>query len=104
RKLADQETELGSKTERTLHAYACYIKSSPRLHNFKRDSDFAKLHSSMHMRGKHFGSKQLHKTHAYAWKTRSKSRLAQLKRDQDSSKPKSATHRRRIQRICVGSQ
>ncbi|MED6152661.1 hypothetical protein PIB30_094172, partial [Stylosanthes scabra] len=33
RKLADQETELGSKTEQRLHAYACYIKSSPRLSN-----------------------------------------------------------------------
>ncbi|MED6189436.1 hypothetical protein PIB30_095986, partial [Stylosanthes scabra] len=33
RKLADQETELGSKIEQRLHAYACYIKSSPRLSN-----------------------------------------------------------------------
>ncbi|MED6129266.1 hypothetical protein PIB30_106236 [Stylosanthes scabra] len=89
--------------------------TSSRLHNFKRDSDFAKLHSSTHMLGKTLWQQETSqdpcigvKVHAYAWKAHSslvpESRLAQPKRDQDFSKPKSATHRRRSPRICVGSQ
>ncbi|MED6178315.1 hypothetical protein PIB30_106386, partial [Stylosanthes scabra] len=81
----------------------------------KRDSDFAKLHSSTHMRGKTLWQQETSqdpcigvKVHAYAWKAHSshvpESRLAQPKRDQDFSKPKSATHMRRSPRLCVGSQ
>ncbi|MED6117292.1 hypothetical protein PIB30_108618, partial [Stylosanthes scabra] len=33
RKLAEQETKFGSKTEQELHAYACYNKPKPRLSN-----------------------------------------------------------------------
>ncbi|MED6163069.1 hypothetical protein PIB30_076441 [Stylosanthes scabra] len=34
RKLAEQETKFGSKTEEELHAYACYSRTSPRLDSF----------------------------------------------------------------------
>ncbi|MED6202933.1 hypothetical protein PIB30_110560, partial [Stylosanthes scabra] len=84
--------------------------TSSRLHNFKRDSDFAKLHSSTHIRGKTLWQQETSqdprigvKVHAYAWKAHSslvpESRLAQPKRDQGFSKPKSAMHRRRSPRI-----
>ncbi|MED6191166.1 hypothetical protein PIB30_113485, partial [Stylosanthes scabra] len=54
RKLAEQETKCGSKTEQEHHAYACYIKSIPRLSN-----------SITLRRGN-----QAHPFHAQAWKTR----------------------------------
>ncbi|MED6127870.1 hypothetical protein PIB30_092205 [Stylosanthes scabra] len=57
RKLAEQETKCGSKTEQELHAYAwkygCYIKSIPRLSN-----SITVRHGN-----------QAHFFHAQAWKT-----------------------------------
>ncbi|MED6187917.1 hypothetical protein PIB30_081134 [Stylosanthes scabra] len=101
-------------------AYACYIKSIPRLSNSitLRRGNQAHLFHAQAWKTTHIHAPWQQATsqdprigvevHAYAWKAHSshvpESRLARPRRDQDFSKPKSATHRRRSPHICVGSQ
>ncbi|MED6140154.1 hypothetical protein PIB30_090381 [Stylosanthes scabra] len=128
RKLTDQETELGSKTEQRLHAYAwksthrrpriCVVDQQAHIpsHVYTASNMTLTSPSFTHPRICVESTQQATsqdprigvEVHAYAWKAHTshdpESRLANPKCDQDSSKPKSATHRRRSPRICVGSQ